>query len=104
MTFTCHWKEKDSGGIMTLVRFPLEDLLGEAPVRERDFRSRLNETDWAAYRDQAVLVPWIHQDEVPIWAYLMVVARLSEVAAVLSFGEACSPTVLLQRRHIQAPF
>lgn len=89
---------------MSLVRFPLEEVLGAGPVREREFRAKLTALDWKPYRDQAVLVPWVHDRELPIWVYLMVVARLSEVAAVLSFGEACSPTVLLQNRHIQSPF
>lgn len=81
---------------MSLVRFPLEDLLGAGMVREREFRARLDALDWEPYRGRAVLVPWIHDAELPIWVYLMTVARLANVAAVLSFGEACSPTVLLQ--------
>jgi hypothetical protein len=83
-----------------LVRFPIEELLGEGLVQERAFRFVVNHFDWGQYRDQAVLIPWMHDREVPIWVYLMVVARLAEVAAVLSFGEACGPTVLLQKRHI----
>jgi hypothetical protein len=86
-----------------LKRFPLEDLLGTGPVRERDYRARLDAFDYAPYRDQAVLLPWIHQVELPIWVYLMATARLTEVAAVLSFGEECSPTVLCQRKRIEPP-
>lgn len=85
---------------MSLIRFPLEEIAGDGIVREREVRRRLDELDWGPYRDQAVLIPWLHDRELPLWAYLMAVARLSQVAAVVSFGEACSPTVLIQRRHV----
>ncbi len=88
---------------MSLMKFPLDDLIGTEIVRETEFRDKLNRLDWEPYRDQAVLVPWIHGVELPIWVYLMTVARLSSVAAVLSFGEVCAPTVLLQRTHIASP-
>ena len=89
---------------MAIVNFPLEDVIGKGPVREREFRKTLAELDWSVYRDQAVMIPWVHGQELPIWVYLMVTARLAEVAAVLSFGEACSPTVLLQRGRVNADF
>lgn len=86
---------------MSLIRFPLEDVVGEGLVREREVRRRLDELDWERYRDQAVLVPWLHDRELPLWAYLMAVARLSRVAAVVSFGEACSPTVIIQTSRVK---
>jgi hypothetical protein len=89
---------------MSLIRFPTEELLGQGPVREKEFRAKLAALDWEPYKDQAVLLPWLHDRELPIWVYLMLVARLSDVVAVLSFGEACSPTVLFQKRHIGTPF
>ncbi|MBI5060116.1 DUF2480 family protein [candidate division KSB1 bacterium] len=82
---------------MSLIKFPLDDLAGEGIVRETEFREKLNKLDYEPYRNQAVLIPWVHHTELPIWCYLMAVARLTTVAAVLSFGEACSPITLLQR-------
>ena len=87
---------------MCLMKFPLDELIGTGIVREHEFRDTLNRLDWEPYRNQAVLVPWIHGMELPIWVYLMTVARLSSVAAVLSFGEVCAPTVLLQRTHVSS--
>lgn len=86
---------------MSLLKFPLDDLVGTGIVREAEFRDKLNRLDLEPYRDQAVLIPWIHGVELPIWVYLMAAARLASVAAVLSFGEICAPTVLLQRSHIR---
>jgi hypothetical protein len=80
-----------------LIKFPLDDLIGSGIIRESEFRQKLNGWDYEPYQDQAVLIPWIHGQEVPIWVYLMVVAKLTSIAAVLSFGEACSPVTLLQR-------
>ena len=83
-----------------LLRFPLEDLIGTGIVHEGEFRAKLRTLDVEPYRDKAVMVPWIHNQELPIWVYLMVVARLTPVASVLSFGEACSPTVLHKNRSV----
>lgn len=85
----------------SLERFPLEDLIGEPPVREREFRVRLAGHNWETYRRKAVLIPWVHNTELPLWVYLMVAARLAGIAAVLSFGEACSPTVLIQNQRVR---
>jgi hypothetical protein len=84
---------------LELIRFPLDDLLGDGIVRESDFRQALNSHDLEPYRDQPVMIPWIHGRELPVWVYLMAVARLAPVAAVLSFGEPCSPVVLAQNRR-----
>jgi hypothetical protein len=88
---------------MSLIRFPLEDLIGNGPVRETEFRAKLHALDLSPYQNQAVLIPWIHNTELPLWVYLMVVAKLSHVTAVLSFGEACSPTVLWQNKRVAEP-
>jgi len=85
---------------MSLIRFPLEDVIGDGPVRETGFRAKLSAHDMTPYTGQAVLIPWIHNIELPIWVYLMVVAKLSHIAAVVSFGEACSPTVLWQGKRV----
>ena len=88
---------------MGLIKFPLDEVAGTGIVREAEFRDRLNRLDLEPYRDQAVLIPWIHEMELPIWVYLMVVAKLASVAAVLSFGEVCAPTVLIQRARLNSP-
>lgn len=88
---------------MELIRFPLEDLLGDGIIRESEYRQKLNNMDLTPYRDKPVMVPWIHKQEIPIWVYLMAVAKLSAVAAVLSFGEPCSPIVLAQNRRAGSP-
>ncbi len=81
---------------MSLIRFPLDEIVGDGIVRESEFRARLKAVELEPYRDQAVLIPWLHGTEMPLWVYLMTVARLAPIAAVLSFGEACSPVVLTQ--------
>jgi hypothetical protein len=85
---------------MALIKFPLDDIAGDGIVRETEFREKLNKLDYEPYRDQAVMIPWIHHIELPIWCYLMAAARLANVAAVLSFGEACSPVTLIQRARV----
>jgi hypothetical protein len=82
---------------MSLLKFPLDEIVGNEIVRESEFRAKLNVFDYEPYRDQAVLLPWLHKQEIPIWVYLMAVAKLTPIAAVLSFGEACSPVTLSSR-------
>ena len=82
---------------MSLIKFPLDEIVGDSMVRESEFRTKLNAFDFEPYRNQAVLIPWVHNHELPIWVYMMTVAKLTPIAAVLSFGEACSPVTLSQR-------
>ena len=86
---------------MALIKFPLDELIGEGPVRQSEFRRKIDMLDLEPYRDQAVLIPWMHGAKLPIWIYLMVTAKLADIAAVLSYGEACSPVVLRQRARIK---
>jgi hypothetical protein len=83
-----------------IIRFPLEDLLGDGIVRESEYRTKLNLLDLAPYRNQPVMIPWIHKQELPVWVYLMATAKLAPVVAVLSFGEPCSPVVLSQNARV----
>ena len=85
---------------MELIRFPLEDLLEGGIVRESEYRKKLNTLDLDPYRDKPVMLPWIHGQELPIWVYLMAVAKLAPVVGVLSFGEPCSPVVLAQNKRV----
>ena len=87
---------------LELIRFPLEDLLEGGIVRESEYRQKLNAVDLNLYRDKPVMLPWIHGQELPVWVYLMAVAKLAPVAAVLSFGEPCSPVVLSQNRRVES--
>ncbi|MCB1058946.1 MAG: DUF2480 family protein [Calditrichaeota bacterium] len=85
---------------MDIVRFPIEDLLGDGIVRETEYRTKLSQLDLAPYRNKAVMIPWIHGQELPVWVYLMATAKLAPVVAVLSFGEPCSPIVLAQNARV----
>ncbi|MBU0692686.1 DUF2480 family protein [bacterium] len=85
---------------MSLIKFPLDEIVGNGIVRESEFRTKLNTFDLEPYRDAAVLIPWLHKQEVPLWVYMMTVAKLTPIAAVLSFGEPCSPVTLSQRTRI----
>lgn len=91
---------KPNDNTLELIRFPLEDLLEGGIVRESEYRQKLNAIDLDAYRDKPVMLPWIHGQELPVWVYLMAVAKLAPVVAVLSFGEPCSPVVLSQNRRV----
>ena len=88
---------------LELIRFPLEDLLEGGIVRESEYRQKLNAVDLETYRDKPVMLPWIHGKELPVWVYLMAVAKLAPVVGVLSFGVPCSPVVLSQNRRIETP-
>lgn len=85
---------------MNIIRFPLEDLLGDGIVRETEYRTKLNQLDLTPYKDKPVMIPWIHKQELPVWVYLMATAKLAPVVAVLSFGEPCSPVVLTQNARV----
>lgn len=62
------------------------------------FREALGGVDWEAYRDAKVVVKGCSRVDVPVEAYVEVVARLRPLAASIMYGEPCSTVPLYKRR------
>lgn len=62
------------------------------------FHEALGGVDWEAYRDAKVVVKGCSRVDVPVEAYVEVVARLRPLAASIMYGEPCSTVPLYKRR------
>ena len=68
----------------------LDDYTENGIIIEKEFRKKINKTDWNFYKNKKVLIKGCASVPVPTWAYLIIVAKLSHVAEMILYGEPCS--------------
>jgi hypothetical protein len=71
----------------------------ELILKEKDFRSDLQNTDWQPYENKIVAVTCSTDAIIPAWAYMLVAAYLQPIAHDVIFGtpEDAIKQVLLKR-------
>jgi hypothetical protein len=70
-----------------IVSFDLKDHLFMGMIlKEKDFRTALQQIDWETYRDKAVAVFCSADAIIPLWAYMLVSTYLSGVAGKVFSG------------------
>ncbi|MDE3213186.1 MAG: DUF2480 family protein [Bacteroidota bacterium] len=71
-----------------IVSFDLKDFLFmELILKEKDFREKLKNTDWEAYRGQIVCIYNSADAIIPMWAYMLAVTYLGQVAEDVLVGD-----------------
>ena len=65
----------------------LDDFVDGGIIREKSFRQKVAEMDFEQYRDQKVIIKGCADVVIPTWAYLILTARLAQVAEKLYYGE-----------------
>jgi hypothetical protein len=72
-----------------IVVFDLKNyLVKELVLMEKPFREALNNIDWKAYSYKIVAVTCSVDALIPMWAYMLVAAKLKPVAKEVIFGSA----------------
>jgi hypothetical protein len=56
-------------------------------LKEKDFRTALQNLDWEQYRDKNVAVTCSADAIIPVWAYMLVATYLQPVAKEIVFGD-----------------
>jgi hypothetical protein len=56
-------------------------------LKEKDFRTALQNLDWEQYRDKNVAVTCSADAIIPVWAYMLVASYLQPVAKEIVFGD-----------------
>ena len=82
-----------------LVLFDLKDYLFMGLIlKEKDFRTALQQLDWSQYLDKYVAVTCTADAVIPIWAYMLVAAYLQPLVKDVCFGneEELTKQVLLK--------
>ena len=86
----------------TITGFDIADHLWQGLVlKEKDFRAFLAENDWSVYQDKNVYVYCSADAIVPTWAYMLVSAKLQDVAAFVIAGDEMELQKALIRNKIQ---
>ena len=68
----------------------LDDFTNDGIIIEKEFRKKIDSTDWNLYKDKKVLIKGCASSPIPTWAYLIITARLTSVANRILYGELCS--------------
>ena len=70
-----------------IVEFDLKDWLFHGLIlKEQDFRTRLEEHDWAAYKDKYVTIACSADAVIPVWAYMLLSMKLQPFAKSITQG------------------
>jgi hypothetical protein len=75
----------------------IRDFFDNGIIREKSFREKINAMDWAAYKDQKVVITGCDHVPIPTWAYMMIVAYLAPHAKRIYWGEPCSAVPIYVR-------
>lgn len=71
-----------------IVLFDLKPLLfREVILKEKEFRTALQNTDWAQYRDKILAVTCTADAIIPLWAYMLVTVHASPFAKEIFMGD-----------------
>ena len=65
----------------------LDDFLDNGIIREKSFRKMVDDLDFKSYSNKKVIIKGCASVAVPTWAYLIIVARVAQVADKLYYGE-----------------
>ena len=65
----------------------LDDFLDNGIIREKSFRKMVDDMDFKNYSNKKVIIKGCASVAVPTWAYLIIVARVAQVADKLYYGE-----------------
>jgi hypothetical protein len=66
-------------------------------IREESFRKAVEKFDWKQYQGKRVLIPGCAQMPIPLWAYMMIAAKLAQYAQSITYGEVTSPLPIFSR-------
>jgi hypothetical protein len=80
-----------------IVEFDLKDWLFHGLIlKEQDFRTRLEEHDWSAYKDKHVTITCSADAVIPVWAYMLLSMKLQPFAKSITQG---SRQIFLQQYY-----
>jgi hypothetical protein len=68
-------------------------------LREKPYREALRQHDWSVYRDTHVCIYCSTEAVIPIWAYMLAAAQLSDIARSVTYG---TPDIVKQRIYDHA--
>ncbi len=80
----------------------MHSFLENGVIAEADFLDRVARYDWESLRDKIVLVKGCGTAIIPPWAFMVVTARLAEVARRIQYGNEHSSIPIFTRHKQEA--
>lgn len=72
---------------MNIIEFDLKDFLyKDFILKEKEFRTSLEEVDWEKYKNSAVAIHCSSDAIIPTWGYMLVASYLEPYAERINFG------------------
>jgi len=65
----------------------LDEFLDEGIIKEKSFRAMVDNLDFKKYYHKKVIIKGCASVIVPTWAYLIITAKLAQVADKIYYGE-----------------
>jgi hypothetical protein len=75
----------------------LADFADGGLIREKSFTEKLSALNLEDFRGDEVFIKGCASMPIPTWAFMMLTARVSQVADLVTFGEERSPMVVFER-------
>jgi hypothetical protein len=66
-------------------------------IREKSFITQLEALDINDFKGEEVFIRGCADMPIPTWAFMMVTARVAQVADLITFGEEAAPMMLFER-------
>lgn len=80
-----------------MVILDMHTFLDDGMVTETGFADKVAAFNWESLRDKAVLVKGCGTAIIPPWAFMIITARLTEVARTISYGNEHSAIPIFTR-------
>jgi len=80
----------------------LDDFLDEGIIREKSFRAMVNNLDFSQYENEKVIIKGCASVTVPTWAYLILTARLAQVADKIYYGEPRHAVKIFNKKEFKS--
>ena len=68
-------------------------------IQEETFRQALENFNWEQFKGKRVLVQGCGPVPIPIWAYMMVAAKLAQYASSINYGEVTNPFLIYRKEE-----
>ena len=66
-------------------------------IREKSFIEQVEKIDISTFAGDEVFIKGCAQMPIPTWAFMMLAAKVAQVADMITFGEESSPFIVFER-------
>ena len=92
--------KKNTDLLLKMETILLDDFLDNGIIKEKSFRAMIDKIDFKKYEDKKVIIKGCASVIVPTWAYLILIARVAQVANKIYYGEPRHAVKIFDKKNI----